>query len=247
MVEAAGHETGIYRSTNHGDVWEQISNLNPRPMYYSQIRIDPKDRNRVYLLGSNRGFYVSDDGGKDFRDVFSTVHSEDHALWIDPDDTNHLIVGGDGGVSISWDRGQTWLFRDNLPIEVLYTVIPVIIARRRHTVLFGRTAAPGAEHRPPVGPVSHAAVLRDNDQVGDDGVERPAGIQLLRAARPDQRFDLGQVSQDHRSLHRVLAVVVVRPARDPVEDHLAGGAEQDDRVEPVVERRLVPHAPLDEE
>ena len=67
-------------------------------MYYSQIRTDPKDRSRVYLLGSNRGFYISDDGGKTFRDVFGTVHSEDHALWIDPD-TNHLIVAGDGGVS----------------------------------------------------------------------------------------------------------------------------------------------------
>ncbi len=122
VIEAAGRENGIYRTVNGGDSWEQVSNLNPRPMYYSQIRIDPKDRNRVYLLGSNRGFYVSDDGGKDFRDVFSTVHSEDHALWIDPDDTNHLIVGGDGGVSISWDRGQTWQFRDNLPIGQFYEI-----------------------------------------------------------------------------------------------------------------------------
>ena len=122
VVEAAGRDTGVYRSVDAGDTWEQVSNLNPRPMYYSQIRIDPRDRNRVYLLGSNRGFYVSDDGGKDFRDVFSTVHSEDHALWIDPDDTNHLIVGGDGGVSISWDRGQTWLFRDNLPIGQFYEI-----------------------------------------------------------------------------------------------------------------------------
>jgi photosystem II stability/assembly factor-like uncharacterized protein len=122
VVEAAGHESGVYRSLDRGDTWEQTSTLNPRPMYYSQIRIDPKDRNRVYILGSNRGFYISDDGGKDFRDVFSTVHSEDHALWIDPDDTNHLIVGGDGGVSISWDRGVTWMFRDNLPIGQFYEI-----------------------------------------------------------------------------------------------------------------------------
>ncbi|HEV2986686.1 MAG TPA: hypothetical protein VGX46_19965 [Vicinamibacterales bacterium] len=122
VVEAAGRDSGVYRSADRGDTWEQLSTLNPRPMYYSQIRIDAKDRNRVYLLGSNRGFYVSDDGGKDFRDVFSTVHSEDHALWLDPDDTNHLIVGGDGGVSISWDRGVTWLFRDNLPIGQFYEI-----------------------------------------------------------------------------------------------------------------------------
>jgi len=122
VVEAAGRESGVYRSADSGDHWDLWSTLNPRPMYYSQIRVDPKDRNRIYLLGSNRGFYVSDDGGRNFRDVFSTVHSEDHALWIDPDDPNHLIVGGDGGVSISWDRGQTWLFRDNLPVGQFYEI-----------------------------------------------------------------------------------------------------------------------------
>jgi photosystem II stability/assembly factor-like uncharacterized protein len=121
-VEAAGRDNGVYRTTDGGDTWEQLGSLNPRPMYFSQIRIDPKDRNRVYLLGSNRGFYVSDDGGRNFRDVFSTVHSEDHALWIDPDDPNHMIVGGDGGVSISWDRGVTWLFRDNLPVGQFYEI-----------------------------------------------------------------------------------------------------------------------------
>ena len=122
VVEAAGRESGVYRSTDHGETWQAWSTLNPRPMYYSQIRCDPKDAARVYLLGSNRGFYISNDGGKTFADVFSTVHSEDHALWIDPDDTNHLIVGGDGGVSISWDRGQTWLFRDNLPVGQFYEI-----------------------------------------------------------------------------------------------------------------------------
>ena len=85
VVEAAGHDSGVYRSADGGDTWQAWSSLNPRPMYYSQIRADPRDRSRVYLLGSNRGFYVSDDGGRNFRDVFSTVHSEDHALWIDPD------------------------------------------------------------------------------------------------------------------------------------------------------------------
>src|SRR3954468_13152893 len=122
VVEAAGRDSGVYRSADRGETWQAWSTLNPRPMYYSQIRADPKDAARVYLLGSNRGFYVSNDGGKTFDDVFSTIHSEDHALWIDPDDTNHLIVGGDGGVSISWDRGRTWLFRDNLPVGQFYEI-----------------------------------------------------------------------------------------------------------------------------
>src|SRR3954470_8461369 len=122
VVEAAGRDSGVYRSADGGDTCQAWCAPNPRPMYYSQIRADPKDAARVYLLGSNRGFYVSNDSGKTFNDVFSTIHSEDHALWIDPDDTNHLIVGGDGGVSISWDRGQTWLFRDNLPIGQFYEI-----------------------------------------------------------------------------------------------------------------------------
>ncbi len=90
--------------------------------YYQQVRLDPKDRNRIYMLGSNRGFWISDDAGRTFRDVFSNVHSEDHALWVDPDDPNHLIVGGDGGVSISWDRGATWDFRNNIPLAQFYEI-----------------------------------------------------------------------------------------------------------------------------
>ena len=122
VVEASTRDSGVYRSVDAGDSWDKLAPTNPRPMYFSQIRVDPKDRNHVYLLGSNRGFYVSDDGARTFRDVFSAVHSEDHALWIDPDDPNHLLVGGDGGVSISWDRGATWLFRDNLPVGQFYEI-----------------------------------------------------------------------------------------------------------------------------
>src|SRR4029077_16349081 len=70
----------------------------------------------------NRGFFISDDAGRNFRDVFSAIHSEDHALWINPLNTNHLIIGGDGGVSISYDRGVTWLFRLNLPLGQFYNI-----------------------------------------------------------------------------------------------------------------------------
>ena len=121
-IEARGAESGIYRTIDGGARWEQTSRLNTRPNYYSQIRIDPANRDRVYTLGSNRGFYFSEDGGKTFTELFSNVHGEDHALWVDPDDGNHLIIGGDGGVSISWDRGRTWDFRRNMPIGQFYEV-----------------------------------------------------------------------------------------------------------------------------
>jgi len=113
---------GVFRSANRGDNWEHLSSLNPRPMYYSRIYLDPKDSNRVYLMGSNRGLWISDDAGRSFRDIYSGVHSEDHSLWIDPENTNRLIVGGDGGVSISYDRGLSWLFRGNLPIGQFYNI-----------------------------------------------------------------------------------------------------------------------------
>jgi photosystem II stability/assembly factor-like uncharacterized protein len=121
-VEARAPGSGIYRTVDGGPTWEKISSLDTRPNYFSQIRIDPKDREHVYTLGSNRGFYFSNDGGKAFTELFSNVHGEDHALWVDPDNGNHLIIGGDGGVSISWDRGRTWDFRRNMPIGQFYEV-----------------------------------------------------------------------------------------------------------------------------
>ncbi|MGH9474716.1 MAG: VPS10 domain-containing protein [Terriglobales bacterium] len=113
---------GIFRSRNQGRSWEHMSGVDPRPMYYSRIYVDPHDANRIYIMGSERGFYVSGDGGRTFSDVFSRVHGEDHVMWIDPRDSNHFLVGGDGGVSISFDRGRTWLFRDNLPIGQFYNI-----------------------------------------------------------------------------------------------------------------------------
>jgi photosystem II stability/assembly factor-like uncharacterized protein len=121
-IEARGADNGIYRTLDAGTTWEKTSSLNTRPNYFSQIRIDPHDQQHIYSLGSNRGFYFSNDGGKAFTELFSDVHGEDHALWIDPDDGNHLIIGGDGGVSISWDRGHSWDFRRNIPVGQFYEV-----------------------------------------------------------------------------------------------------------------------------
>ncbi|HEX3865108.1 MAG TPA: hypothetical protein VHV78_00095, partial [Gemmatimonadaceae bacterium] len=121
-IEAKAPNAGIYRTLDAGATWEKTSSLDSRPNYYSQIRIDPRDREHIYTLGSNRGFYFSDDGGKTFTELFSDVHGEDHALWVDPENGNHLVIGGDGGVSISWDRGKTWDFRRNMPIGQFYEV-----------------------------------------------------------------------------------------------------------------------------
>lgn len=121
-IEATPPGAGIYRTLDAGATWTRTSTLNIRPNYYSQIRIDPQDASNIYTLGSNRGFYVSTDSGRSFLEIFSDVHGEDHALWLDPDAPNHMVVGGDGGVSITWDRGRTWDFRRNMPLGQFYEV-----------------------------------------------------------------------------------------------------------------------------
>ncbi len=112
---------GVYKSTDRGASWTHLSETNNRPMYYSQIRVDPNDAERIYLGGAN--LYRSSDGGNNFTsDAAAGVHSDHHALWIDPANSNHLILGGDGGVSVTWDRGENWRQLMNLPLAQFYEV-----------------------------------------------------------------------------------------------------------------------------
>ena len=116
-----GGQNGVYRSTDRGESWEQVSTTNNRPMYYSQVRVDPNDPERIYLGGSS--LYRSSDGGRNFTpDAAADVHSDHHALWIDPADSDHLLLGGDGGVSVSWDRSDNWYQLRNLPIAQFYEI-----------------------------------------------------------------------------------------------------------------------------
>ena len=112
---------GVYRSTDRGETWEHISTTNNRPMYYSQIRVDPNDPERIYLGGAS--LYRSSDGGRSFTpDAAAGVHLDHHALWINPADSDHLILAGDGGVSVSWDRSDNWHQLRNLPIAQFYEI-----------------------------------------------------------------------------------------------------------------------------
>jgi photosystem II stability/assembly factor-like uncharacterized protein len=121
IIEAMGDASGIYRSDDRGATWEQVSETNPRPMYYSQIRIDPTDPERIYLGGTS--FYISSDGGKTFEDYrYSGVHVDHHAIWIDPNDSDHLLLGNDGGVYASFDRGASWQMYDNMALGQYYEI-----------------------------------------------------------------------------------------------------------------------------
>jgi len=114
-------EGGVYRSDDAGSSWRKLSSLNPRPMYFSQIRVDPQNESRVYVLGVQ--LHVSDDGGKTFRDDgASKIHVDFHAMWIDPANPDYLMIGGDGGVGISYDRSKTYGWFNNLPLAQFYHV-----------------------------------------------------------------------------------------------------------------------------
>ncbi len=111
-VEHPG-ESGVYRTDDAGGSWRKLSDTNPRPMYFSQIRIDPLSDSRIYVLGVS--LHVSDDGGRTFRgDGAERIHVDHHAMWINPRDPRHIIIGNDGGVSISHDRSQTWAWLPNV-------------------------------------------------------------------------------------------------------------------------------------
>lgn len=160
---------GIYRSTDGGTTWEHRTTLNPRPSYYSRIYVDPKDSSRVYIMGSNRGFYISQDSAKTFREVFSSVHGEDHALWINPENTNHLVIGGDGGISISYDRGLTWLFRLNMPIGQFYNVA---VNNQDPYLVCGGLQDNGNWCTPSASRISHGVSFKDAFNIGGgDGMQ----------------------------------------------------------------------------
>ena len=112
---------GTFRSEDKGLTWKKMSDTNPRPMYYSQIRIDPSNDQRIWVLGAS--MYVSDDGGKTFRtDYVRQIHGDHHAMWINPQNSSHMIVGSDGGIYFSYDRGKSWDFVNSLPLGQFYEV-----------------------------------------------------------------------------------------------------------------------------
>ncbi len=114
-------EGGVYRSDDAGATWQKLSSTNPRPMYFSQVRVDPEDDSRVYVLGVQ--LFVSDDGGRTFRgDGARNIHVDFHAMWINPNNSDHVMIGGDGGVGISFDRSQTYVFLRNMPLGQFYHV-----------------------------------------------------------------------------------------------------------------------------
>jgi photosystem II stability/assembly factor-like uncharacterized protein len=114
---------GVYRSNDKGETWTRVAdiNSNPRPMYFSQIRVDPNNDQRLWVGGVTMQY--SEDGGKTWSGNFARApHADTHAIWIDPSDSNHLMTGNDGGINITYDRGRTWDYANTVPIGQFYEV-----------------------------------------------------------------------------------------------------------------------------
>jgi len=110
--------SGLYRSEDGGKTWRWMNDSDVRPFYYSQVRVDPKLPNRVYF--SSTPFNFSDDGGKTVRNGTVGIHVDHHGMWIDPNDGEHFIVGNDGGVAQTWDRGGNFDFLNKIVIGQFY-------------------------------------------------------------------------------------------------------------------------------
>jgi photosystem II stability/assembly factor-like uncharacterized protein len=120
-VESA--RTALFRSDDAGATWREMANpasVTARPFYFSEMVVDPVNPERVYKLALLLG--LSDDGAKTFATVAGSVHPDLHALWINPKDTDELVLGTDGGVYHSYDRGASWRFVGTLPVSQFYRV-----------------------------------------------------------------------------------------------------------------------------
>ena len=123
FIEAAIPKNGLYRSDDGGATWQAMDRSQSmvwRPFYFANLIVDPKDENRLYkpdgpLIGST-------DGGKSFSNIGDGAHGDFHDVWVDPDNTDHLITGDDGGVWYSYDGANKWWKADNLPISQFYHV-----------------------------------------------------------------------------------------------------------------------------
>jgi photosystem II stability/assembly factor-like uncharacterized protein len=121
IIEAEGKSGGFFRSADRGESWSKMSDYTAQGQYYNEIYCDPLDVDKVYSMETVS--QVTLDGGKTWKSVGNNDrHVDDHALWIDPADTEHFLIGGDGGVYETFDGGKNYFFKTNLPVTQFYRV-----------------------------------------------------------------------------------------------------------------------------
>ena len=121
IVEGRYGKGGFYRSTDRGESWSKMSDFNTSGNYYQEIFCDPKDRNKVFAMDTY--LHHTEDGGKSFKQTGEkNKHVDNHAIWIDPSNTNHWLVGCDGGLYETFSHAKEWFYFANLPIIQYYKV-----------------------------------------------------------------------------------------------------------------------------
>lgn len=121
IIEAADNKGGFYRSVNRGESWEKMSDHASSGQYYNELYCDPVNVDKVFSVETFS--QVTYDGGKTWKRLsLNERHVDDHALWIDPKNTDHWMIGGDGGVYITYDDGKNYRFVSNLPVTQFYRV-----------------------------------------------------------------------------------------------------------------------------
>jgi photosystem II stability/assembly factor-like uncharacterized protein len=121
IVEGRYGKSGVYRSVNKGESWSKQSDFSTSGNYYQEIFCDPLDKNKVFAMDTY--MHHSEDGGKTFKPTGEkNKHVDNHCIWIDPKNTNHWIVGCDGGVYETYTHAKEWKYYANLPIIQFYKV-----------------------------------------------------------------------------------------------------------------------------
>ena len=121
VVEANEGRGGIFRSTDRGASWEKRSGNYTSGNYYNEIECDPFNANKIYITDTY--YKVSYDGGKSVSNLGEiNKHIDNHAIWVDPSDANHMLVGCDGGVYETYDHAGSWHYKANLPVTQFYKV-----------------------------------------------------------------------------------------------------------------------------